>query len=700
MRRLLLLSGSVMAILIYLLATASGNTAMFGQYYWWLLGLNALLGLGIFGLVLVQLINLRRKIRARVFGSKLAWRMMLMFALVAVLPGALVYTLSVQFLGRSIETWFDVRVDAALDRGLNLGHKALENSLKDLQKRAVFIGNDLVDDGREQAQLKLESLRPELEGGELSLYDHQGRVIAHSGTNPAPALPDDVRKRMSHHEFIREFVSPPGLGLSLKVVVPMGDGDGLRILHLVQPVPKQLAEDAETVEQVRNDYKQLSHSRNGLKLIYTLTLTLALLIALLGALVLGMFLSERISAPLGLLAAGTRAVAQGDFTQRQPVMSRDELGVLTHSFNRMTEQLAEARDSVELNRREMAASKIYLETVLGSISSGVLTFDGQLRLRSGNSSAADILQMDFSRLKSLFLGDWPDLFPGLEEFALAVGDAFASSDNAWQQQTECVLAGVPRVLLMRGARLSTKAEIGFVVVFDDITELIQAQRYATWGEVAKRLAHEIRNPLTPIQLAAERMEMKLADKLQPTDADVLSRGVQTIVKQVAALKQMVDAFREYARQPKIYLKPLDLRQLLQEVLGLYEASPVTWEDYAPEGLLIDGDATLLRQVVHNLLQNAQDATQSQPDARIRVVTEVNGRTARLTIEDNGEGFSEAMMRRAFEPYATSKQKGTGLGLAIVKKIVDEHHGQITLTNREPQGALVRVEIPLRENVGG
>lgn len=692
MRLTMWLMASSMAILLYLLATASGNTEVFGQYYWWLLGLNGLLALGLAGLVGMQVWRLRRKLKARVFGSKLAWRLMLMFALVAVLPGALVYTLSVQFLGRSIETWFDLRVDAALDRGLNLGHKALDYSLRDLQKKAGFVGRDLVDDGRDQAESKMVQLRPQFDDGELTLYDHRGRVLAHSGAEAPVLLPETQLARLQRHEAVREFTTLAQGRLGLRVVMPLADGERQRFLRVQQAAPADLADDAETVEQARNDYKRLSLSRDGLKLIYTLTLTLALLLALLAALMLGAFLSERLAAPLNLLAAGTRAIAQGDFSQRQPVLSRDELGILMHSFNRMTQQLAEARAAVEKNQQEMAAAKAYLETVLGRLNAGVLTFDERLRLKSGNAAAAAMLQIDYSRLKSLNLADWAELNPEVASFAHAVGDAFASHDDDWQLRLDCLAGGSPRVLLARGARLQVNNELGYVAVFDDVTELLQAQRNAAWGEIAKRLAHEIRNPLTPIQLAAERMQMKLADKLAPADADALTRSVQTIVKQVAALKQMVEAFKEYARQPKLRVKQLDLNQLLLEVLGLYETAPIERE-LASEALLLSGDATLLRQVLHNLLQNAQDAVAGRDNASIRIASGHSADRVWLTVADNGEGFSEAILLRIFEPYATTKQKGTGLGLAIVKKIIDEHHGDIQIANREGGGAIVRIELP-------
>ncbi len=711
MRNTLLFVSSLMAILLFLLATASSNTTVFSSYYGWLVILNSLLAAGLAGLVGVQLVRLRSKLKARVFGSRLAWRLTLMFGLVAVLPGALVYTLSVQFLTKSIETWFDDRVDVALERGFKLGQSAIDYSLEDLRKKADYMAGELGGPFDATALTKFTRLREQANVMEASLFDSHGQIIAHIGdssSNPIPLVPDRAMlKQVGQKPYAaREPMPGSASGLLLRVVIPVipsSLNEETRVLQLIQPVPRQLTDDAELVVQVRNDYKQLSQGRIGLKRIYGLTLTLALLLALLAALVLGIYLSEKLSEPLNVLAAGTRAVAQGDFSQMQPVVSRDELGILTHSFNRMTRQLSDAREAVEKNQREQAAAKAYLETVLGSLTAGVLTFDDRWRLKSSNASAGAILHADLNTVGNLRLADWSDYHPHLASFAEGVAAGFSSRQGDWQQQLECRLEGGARILLVRGDRLpaSDLAEKtgGYVVVFDDVTELMQAQRDAAWGEVAKRLAHEIRNPLTPIQLAAERLEHKLAAKLAPADAEMLGRSTQTIVGQVAALKQMVDAFREYARKPTAKLVRLDLAALVREVLVLYEGNDVRFG--APDAPVeVNGDPTLLRQVIHNLLKNAREAVSDRPDGLIEVRLELNEHNARLSVADNGEGFADAILDRVFEPYATTKKKGTGLGLAIVKKIVEEHSGNILAANREPQGALVRIDIPLAENIRG
>jgi len=408
-------------------------------------------------------------------------------------------------------------------------------------------------------------------------------------------------------------------------------------------------------------------------------------------------LSERFAAPLGLLAEGTRAVAQGDFTRRQPVVSRDELGVLTESFNTMTAQLAEAQSKTEDSRRATETTRAYLESILGNLSSGVLAFDERHRLRTVNPSAAVILQQPLAELLGMPLADWGKRLPALASFAELVAEGFRSSrDGQWQREAELGVANISRTLLMRGTRLpGTPDAAGYVVVFDDVSELVQAQRDAAWAEVARRLAHEIKNPLTPIQLSAERLAVKLAGKLEGPDLDSLKRGTQTIVSQVNAMKHMVDDFAIYARQPRPgQQQQIDLAALLQDVLGLYDNLRPHVALSLPEvPVMVLGEPTRLRQVFHNLLSNAVDAQVDVAEPQFAIALVANGAEATLTFADGGPGFSADVLEHAFEPYVTTKAKGTGLGLAIVKKIIDEHGGRVMLDNVQPTGARVTLHFP-------
>ncbi len=695
------------AVALYLLSNASGSAAALSQYYTLLLGLNGALVACLLALVLYQLRDLRRKLKARVFGAKLTLRLLLMFALMAVLPGVLVYGVSVQFLGKSIETWFDVRVDNALEGGLSLGRSALDNLLRDLNKKAEYMALALVDQPTGDPLTQLNNLREQAGVQEVSLFTSRGMLIAFSGSEraglqpdrPAPSLLRQVRQQQPY----AAIESIPGKGLYLRVVVPvnvLGLNENIRVLQLFQPVPERLAKDAEAVQTVYRDYQELSVSRLGIKRIYGLTLTLALLLALLSSIAVAFLLSARLSAPLGLLAKGTQAVASGDFSIMPAVHSRDELGSLMQSFNDMTRQLAEARAVVELNQRQLETAKAYLESILAHLSSGVLAFDENLSLKTMNPAAAEILGVDVSSLRKRRLYKWALNDEALKALAIAVEVQFRHNEGKeWQIQMEYAGKNGNQVLLVRGTRLPAAVGNDFIVVFDDITHLLQAQRDAAWGEVARRLAHEIKNPLTPIQLSAERLEHKLADKLSAPDAEVLKRATRTIVNQVTALKSMVNAFGEYARAPSLNLAAVDINQLVCEILTLYEHSGAQISTrLAPALPPVTGDPTLLRQVVHNLLQNAQDALAETEEPQIMVETAAEENAVRLTVRDNGCGFPEALMARLFEPYVTTKPKGTGLGLAVVKKIIEEHHGRMKIENLQPHGASVCIYLPCEEAV--
>jgi nitrogen fixation/metabolism regulation signal transduction histidine kinase len=703
MRWLLLVLACFAAITLFLLATASANTELFARRYDLLLLLNGAIVVLLMLLVGYQLWRLSRNLKAGVFGSRLAARLVLLFALVAVLPGVLVYAVSVQFLGKSIESWFDVRVDRALEGGLNLGRNALDYLLKETANKAGQIAVTVGETAPGSLSTRL-NRAAELAGVyEATLFSSTGNVLAVAGIGGSTAQPEtppaQALRRARLQQTATTIEQRADGGLMLRVVTPVNSDDRLeplKVLQVMEPVPKGLAQDVEKVQAGARDYQEISFSRQSLKRLYAVTLTLTLLLALTSALGLAVVLSEQFSAPLGLLAEGTRAVAQGDFTRRQPVTSRDELGVLTESFNTMTAQLAEAQQKTEESRRATETTRAYLESILGNLSAGVLAFDDRYRLRTANASAAVILQQPLAELTGTPLSDWGRNLPALAPFAELVAEGFrASRDAQWQKQSELAVANLMRTLLMRGSRLPVTPVAGYVVVFDDVTDLAQAQRDAAWGEVARRLAHEIKNPLTPIQLSAERLDRKLSGKLDDPDRETLERGTQTIIAQVAAMKHMVDDFAIYARQPRPgTMQPVDVGALLQDVLALYDnLRPRITLTLPAEPLVVLGEPTRLRQVFHNLLQNAIDAQTETPEPGYDIALEARGDEISLAFGDAGAGFAEAVLHRAFEPYVTTKAKGTGLGLAIVKKIIDEHRGRVELANRAPRGALVTLVFP-------
>jgi nitrogen fixation/metabolism regulation signal transduction histidine kinase len=685
LRYLLLVVGCLGGVLLFLLATASANDAHFAQQLNVLVVLNGLIVVVLILLVGRELWRLTRNWRRGVFGARLALRMVGLFALMAILPGALLYGVSVTFLGKSIESWFNVKVDTALDGGMKLARSALDYLLQDLEKKGQQMTVTLAEGDATILPARLNRLREQAGIAEVALYDLRGNVLMFSTDSISVMRPEPIStaaiRRARLQLSTTALDSLPDRGLVLRVVLPLNSAnpdEPLRLMQLLQPVPRDLQESADIVESGRRDYRERAYSLGALKDLYGLTLTLTLLLALLSALGLAIVLSEQLSKPLGALAEGTRAVAQGDFSRRVLVKSRDELGVLTDSFNRMTEQLEDARDRAQLTQYEVEQANAFLENLLRNLSAGVLAFDRDFRLRSANHSAAVILQQPLTDLVGMTIEEWREEQPSLTAFAHILHEGFAIAEGGqWQKQAELVVNGNRRTLLIRGTRLEGDTPSGFVVVFDDVSELIQAQRDAAWAEVARRLAHEIKNPLTPIQLSAERLQHKLAVHLGTQDAEVLARGTQTIITQVNAMKHMVDDFAIYARQPLPgTMQPVDVHQ-----------------DFAARDATVLGEPTRLRQVVHNLLQNALDAQADKPDPRIDIRTENRDDMFWLRIADRGTGFPATMIDRVFEPYVTTKPKGTGLGLAIVKKIVDEHGGRVHIENSAPTGAQVSIALP-------
>lgn len=736
----LLVAIALSGVLLFILASASGNTAFFEKNYPVLLAVNGVIAAALAVLVLLLVRRLVKRLRLKRFGARLTTRFAVAFALMGLLPGVLIYVVSTQFLARSIESWFDIRVDRALDSGLTLGRAALDNLKSDVTAKARAWALELAD-VPEAAQLaQLNRLREQGGISEALLVGAGGQLIGASGAQVSelvPEVPKPGELRQARMQRLFAVIEgEPGAaeerqGLRTRVIVPIpaataaaggsllpldlsggrlrdslggpssrafaegiATGADQRFLQLIQPVPATIAANAEALQNGYRDYQELSLSRSGLKTIYGLTLTLTLLLAVFAAIAGSVLLASSMTAPLLQLAEGTRAVAEGNFAPVREFPGSDELNLLTQSFNAMTRQLTDARDTVEVKQRELENAKAYLERVLANLSAGVIVLDHGFRLVTANFGASRILgralEQEIGRpLKELDEALASAFAAGFAQQALA-----GSPRDSWQQQIEVKRASgsalEPLLLLARGSRLPLEDGVGYVIVFDDITQVISAQRAVAWGEVARRLAHEIKNPLTPIQLAAERLQMKLVDKLPGVEADMLRRGTSTIVSQVAAMKRMVDDFRDYARVPPAQLVPLDLNALVEEIATLYRTAGTSLTlALAADLPLIEGDATQMRQVIHNLVGNAQEALAGRAEARIVVRTEVaefvesSGvvRAVRFTVEDNGPGFAANILRRAFEPYVTTKPSGTGLGLAMVKKIVDEHGAHIEVVNR-------------------
>ncbi|MYN13002.1 HAMP domain-containing protein [Pusillimonas sp. TS35] len=740
---------SALALLV-LLGWSTGNASRYAQQYDSLLILNGVFAVALVSWVVVLAARLANQVRKRQFGARLTARFALYFALIGVVPGALIYVLSVQFMSRSIESWFNVRVDSALESGLNLGRAALDTQLESLNARAKDMAARLSNASDEDMALAITRLREAANMSEAMVFTASGRLVAFSSSAygqllpdmPPPAIMNQLRVSRSYSAAEADDMKPedgqqaPGTGLHLRVVVPismperltgvLGVSQDTRWLQVIEAVPEQIARNANQVQQGFRDYQELALSRLGLRKLYGITLTLALILAVFAAMVVALAVSRRLVRPLLTLAAGTQAVGVGDYRPLPEPPEKDEVGQLTRSFNAMTRQLDEARQMVETNRQQLERSNVYLESVLSHMSSGVLVFDEGFRVTMFNQGAQDILRADLRSVKGRPL----ETADGAFELAQHIRQAFASHTAVgserlyWQQQFELELEAASDnekkkhivTLLARGTHLSVDGRgNGYLVVFDDISEVISANRTVAWGEVARRLAHEIKNPLTPIQLSAERLAMKLDGKLSADDAAMVTRSTDTIVNQVASLKKMVDDFREYARTPPAQMQPIDFNALVADVLSLYGWDPhgtanngtmrhvLGMEiDFDPALPRIEGDPTQLRQLIHNLLANARDAaTQEQPfeQARVYVQTRLTHTSTddgkdrpavRLIVSDNGPGFAPQVITRVFEPYVTTKTGGTGLGLAIVKKIVEEHGGKIDVSNRREGGARISI----------
>jgi len=716
--------GTFALCLLVLLSIASSNTEFFDKYFIWLYASNIVIGVCLILVILILVAVIGVRWYRGHFGTRLIAKLAMIFALVGVVPGLILYGVSLQFVSRSIETWFDVKVESALNSGLELGRVTLQIAQEEILAEGNFIAEQVVQvppgTTSDKVGVMIMKIRNQFGIQEVSLFNMQRNLIlttelAAKNHLPAPSA-----------EVVAEAFKKKGLTFldtveiaggqqshQVRAIVPIvrkksvlnKEGANKEVedryfLQLVRTIPTPLAKNIFAVESAYTEYQEKSLGRTGLRKMFVGTLTLTLFFALFVAVTLALLLGRQLARPLLMLLKGTQAVAQGDLSPKPELDTGDELGMLTRQFNVMTRQLADTRNSLQ-------ESKAFLEKVLGNLTAGVCIFDKRYNVVSSNAGADRIFAQDLTHLDGKPLSS----NPALAEFEGAIKEGFATMRLAvanegipapqdilktapvWQKQIQLHTTNefeneLGVTLFVRGTELTEDLRM---VVFDDITDVVSAQRSIAWSEVARRLAHEIKNPLTPIQLSAERLQHKLAGKLTPEHEEMINRSTETIIGQVQAMKEMVNDFRDFAKTPSPQLKPLSINTLTSEILGLYEGSPIRTEldPHCPE---IMGDPTQLRQVIHNLLQNAQDATLEgpHPGEAVEVKTELvpygehNGieqKAVRLTISDSGVGFPAKILVRAFEPYVTTKSKGTGLGLAVVKKIIDDHSAKIEIRNR-------------------
>jgi len=716
-------------VLLFLLTLATNNRALYERNYAWLFGVNVLVALLLLAVLVWVAVRLGMRLRKGRFGSRLLVKLAAIFALVGLLPGLLIYVVSYQFVTRSIESWFDVKVEGALSAGVNLARVSLDSLAVDMAAKTRNASTQVAQVSDAAAGLVLERIRDQLGATDVVLWNAAGQAVASAGQSrftlnperPAAALLRTVREQRAITQIEGlDDISDPAAAQNARVKVlalVSNPSVGLlaepRYLQAILPLPTALVANAIAVQEANREYQERALARGGLRRMYVGTLTLSLFLAVFGAVLLAVLLGNQLARPLLVLAEGVREVAAGNLSPKAALQGKDELGGLTRSFALMTQQLADARQAVEKSMGEVDAARANLQTILDNLTAGVIVLDAQGLIRSSNPGATRILRAPMAAYEGRPLSD----VPGLADFAAAVqshfdaflGDSERHGLDHWQQPFELHAASAGGVgqqhatsLVARGAELPGLARL---LVFDDISEIVSAQRAQAWGEVARRLAHEIKNPLTPIQLSAERLAMKLEGKLPGPEQAVLAKSVKTIVEQVDAMKRLVNEFRDYARLPAAELHALDLNALVADVLHLYGEENATVRVEAeldPRCPPIAGDAQQLRQVVHNLLQNAQDSTEQAragspeplPPVRISTRWSQSSRWVRLTVADSGAGFPAHILQRAFEPYVTTKPRGTGLGLAVVKKIADEHGARIDLSNRTEDGVVRGAQVSL------
>lgn len=687
---------------LQLMSSATQESSELNELYSWLLIINALGSIILLGLISVNTVSLVRQLKKREAGSRLTTRMVSLFVLLALAPAAIVFYFSMQFLHQGIDSWFNVEIDRAMEDSLELSQVALDQRMRWYLKQTEQLIDRLSDKSEAGVTLEMEHMRDFSGASEMTLFSRQGRIIASSSINPSeilPSIPDEhiwIRLRQNNNYVALD----PSLEeqLRIQVIVTVNSGD-IQYLQALYPVPVRITDLADSVEFAFVRYQEMNFLRDSLKLSFSLALSLVLLMSLSAAIWVAFISIREIVQPVKELVKGTQAVAQGHYEQCLPVMAQDDLGFLVESFNDMSQRIARARDETRMAGIEVENQRAYLETILSNLTAGVISFDRHYKIRTANQAAYRIFHIQVSRFVDQTLLDLADEHKELAEPLRQIQELLEQADDIWEQRISFLGINGLQELLCRGTPLFSPegSRVGAVVVFDDVTDLIQAQKNAAWGEVARRLAHEIKNPLTPIQLSAERLQLKLAGELQPKSQEILLRSTQTIVQQVEAMKEMVDDFSQYARASKKQTENIDLAILLPEVLALYalQSGVKFITAFNDNSLVISADRVAIRQVLHNLIKNALEATGKTGEIYIGLsrARKNNANFIEMLFRDNGPGINEDQVDKVFEPYVTTKAKGTGLGLAIVKKIIEEHGGSIWVDTVYKEGAGFVVQLP-------
>lgn len=694
---------------LWLLSAATENSNQFGRMHVALVVVNVLGLIVLVGLIGVDAVRLVRQYRRAATGSRLTARLVGIFVIMALVPVSIVFYFSLGFLEKGIDSWFDVRVEKAMEDSLELSRSSLDMRMRDRLKQTRAVATQLRETPDATVVFDLNELRAETGASELTLLFQSGRVIASSSDDAMTIIPQKPSGSMLSQ--VRDENDYVGLapiknrGLHIRAAVKIDISDVAvdpRILFALYPIDARVGVLADGVQSAITKYKELVYLRDPLKQSFSFTLSLVLLVTLLSAVWAAFFFAQRLVAPIRILAIGTRAVASGNYQKKLPVTRTDELGALVQSFVDMTDKVSDAQKDAQKSQHRAEREQNYLRAILGRLSSGVITLDKNQQVRAVNAAASQILELDMDSAMGNSLAQIENDAPELKTFITAIANNISGDADDWREEISLTDSGRHKTLMCQGAKLpGVKGTTpGFVVVFDDVTAMIQAQRDAAWGEVARRLAHEIKNPLTPIQLSAERLRHKYLGTMAPEDAEVLDRSTHTIVQQVQSMKAMVEAFSEYARAPKLRPLPLALETLISEVLDLYvgEKQTINLLVHAEESTpMVEVDAGRIRQLLHNLIRNAIESLSDINDGRIDIhlqeMEHASEQFVEIKIEDNGPGIPSDMLENLFEPYATSKPKGSGLGLAVVKRIVEEHDGILYAENRREGGARIVIRLP-------
>ena len=688
------------------------NSELFDRFYLSLLLLNALGLICLSTLIILNLKRLIRQLRNRVIGSRMTVRIVLLFSLLSVTPVLIVYYFSLDFLHRGIDSWFDLKVENALDDSLELSRLALDVRMRELLNTTEKIAEEISDIDRDELPFYIDQIRERISANELTLLTRKGVIVVSSSSDTKSLVPDIPEETIllqliQNKSYIGlDLIKNKGLLIrSISNIPTLGINDNEKIIQALIPISERMNQLAANVQTSFIEYKELSYLREQLKFSFIIILTLVLLFSVFCAVWAAFYSARTLSAPIKNLAEGTRAIAKGDYNTKLPIPSNDELGFLVSSFNEMTNKISQARDNVKKSQRVAESQQIYLETILSQLSSGVIVFNNIGEIEKSNISAAQILQLEKSVLNKKNLEELINEFPNLLNFFECISNNIKDKINDWREQITLSEKTGNQILMLNGSTLTnTDNKITkYIIVFDEITALIQGQRDAAWSEVARRLAHEIKNPLTPIQLAAERLRNKYLENSESNNTEMLDRMTNTIIHQVETMKDMVNDFSEYAQSEKFKEEKIEISVLLQEGIDLFSninsdnKIEIDIEKNLPK---IHGDEKKLRRVINNLLANAVDANEIGKNNLLKVSAKTvnieDNEEIEIRIIDSGPGIDPSVEKNLLEPYITTKEKGTGLGLAIVKKIIDEHSGTFWLENNKDKiGACAVIKLPLK-----